>query len=172
MRLPPREARNLAPGRPGAPPGRHQGLPARSWLIGMAKPSRKARPGIANAARGALRGAHPSPGCSTPRKRVPGLASPAGAKAPGRRSALHPSDLSERESRDGDRAPHQTPERLSMSAMMGRDDDEARVAMKHCTRGMLSFPPPKPVEDGRERPFVGEGGSRGGNPSANRVGLR
>ena len=46
MRLPPREARNLAPGRPGAPPGRHKGLPARSWLIRVATPSWKARPGI------------------------------------------------------------------------------------------------------------------------------
>ena len=39
------EARNLALGRPGAPPGGHYGPPARSWLIGARMP-RKARPGI------------------------------------------------------------------------------------------------------------------------------
>jgi hypothetical protein len=40
------EARNLALGRPGAPPGGHYDPPARSWLIRDGQPSWKARPGI------------------------------------------------------------------------------------------------------------------------------
>ena len=82
MRLPPREARNLAPGRLGAPPGGHYGSPARSWLIGAANRPGKRGPGSQNAAVERREAGILRQGCDTPRKRVP-EESPAGAKAPG-----------------------------------------------------------------------------------------
>jgi hypothetical protein len=133
------EVRNLAPGRPGAPPGEHKGSPARSWLIGAQVPESAAR--VRKMPHVERREASVS-AQDTRRRKAWLMVAPLGAPSLGR--------LFGGDERDGDRAPKPSPGAMTLV----RTTTEP---MTSATRATNAFCPPPCGEGGERSERVGVG---------------